>query len=332
MPKLFPGIEIVKKYLIGFLLAAIFAATAIWWFNRKTTLADLQKQYLFAKTEEEKSKVIDRLEQYYLNLEVPLAISDSIDFDFARLAKGTTIDLSAYINRKAEDKNPYVLENDLKNLVRNALVAYVRNENDTFRQLINHAHKMAVMVDAGTQNNYWVPFVERVSSFDKAQTEACLKADLAQLRCKAYQDSESKFREAESYASLGLNFLQQANDERCKLDLMLRLQYILYHHRSMYELSLGLSKKFLPRADKIKYHLRSTSIIYHQAEAFFRRGEYKAALAGYDKVINNVRKFRQISGIEWFSVDGLLGKGQSYRELGDFKEAFDACNEVEVYR
>ncbi|MDZ7288918.1 MAG: CHAT domain-containing protein [candidate division KSB1 bacterium] len=322
----------MKKYLIGFLLAAILAATAIWWFNRKPTLADLQKQYLSAKTEKEKNKIIDRLEKYYRNLEVPPAISDSIDHDFSGLLKRTIIDLSAYTDGKAEDKNPYALENDLKNLVRNALVAHVRKENEIFRQLMDHAHKMAAVVDAGTQNNYWVPFVKRVSFFDKAHAEAWLKADLAQTRCKAYQDSEGRFTDAEFHASLGLKFLQQASDERLQLDFMQRLQYILYYHRSMYELSLALAQKSLPQAEKIKYHLRSNGITYHQAEVLASIGQNQAALGLYATVIQNTQQFPQIPDMNWFAITGSLGKGKVYVELGEFDKAFEACNDVETHR
>lgn len=323
----------MKKYFIASIIVFVLAAVVIVCGKREPelTLADLQKQYLLAGADTsgiEQAKVIERLERYYLNLEIPPAISDSIDHDFSGLLKRANNNLLVNANNIAKDQNPYALENELKNLVKNALVARVKDESNAFQQQMAYARKIAAGVDAGTQNSYWVPFVEEISLFKKEQAEAWLKADIAQMRCKAYQDSGSKFIDAERYAALGLKFLQRASDMRLRLDLMQRLQFILYEHRSMYELSLALAKILLPQTDKIKYHLRLGSIVYHQAQALQRIGENQAALSRYDWVIGYAKKFDQIANMGWLTIHGLLGKSEVAREMGEFEEVVKVSDEV----
>ncbi len=322
----------MKKHLIKItfiLLAAIAATAAIWWFNRPVTLVDLQKRYLFAKTQEEKDKIIDQLEEYYLNLPVPDTLRQRVEREVAMIIDTTKINPATFANGMAADTNVYKLESQLQNLLYLTAIARAREESQMFSELMKQAKMMAKTVDVGTQNDYWVKFVDRVALFDKAQAEEWLKADLAQARCRAYQDSESQFMETEFYASLGLKSLQRASDERLQLDFMQRLQFILYFYRSMNELSLGLAKKSLPKAEEKKYHLRSTGIIYHQAEALARIGNNQSALSHYDKVLDNAARFRKITNMHWFAIAGLLERGYVYLKMGEFQKALEACSEVE---
>lgn len=321
----------MQKTITAFSVFVVVAVAAFWWAARQPNLIDLQKQYLFTKTDEEKAQVIDNLERYYLKLSVPNSLRQLVDNDITTTLDTTKTDLATYGNVTIKDASVYKLESRLQDLLRLAAIARAREESQTLQEIIDHTTEIAKTVDTGTQNNYWLPFVEEVSRFSKDEAVSWLKAKRAEGRCRAYQDDLSKFIEAENYAALGLRHLQQTNDERLRLDIMQRLQYILYFHRSMYELSRALGQKLFSFAEKIKYHLRANGIIYHQAEALIRIGQNQAALPLYEKIISNAQKFRDIPSMPFFSINGLLGEGKVYLELGEFDKAINACHEVEKY-
>lgn len=321
----------MKKYFITSIIIFALTAAAIVCGKREPelTLAELQKQYLLAGSDTtgvEQAKVIDRLEQYYLHLDVPDTLRQRVDREVAAILDTTKINLSGYTNG---DPNVYKLEGQLQDLLRLAAIARAREDDQTFEELIGHAKTMAKTVDRGTQSDYWIPFVNEISVFTLEKAVYWLKAKRTVWLCWFYRDSTSKFVDVESYAALGLKFLQRSNDERVRLDLMQRLQYILYFHRSMNELSLGLAKKLLLPAERIKYHLRLSSIIYHQAEVLSSIEQYQAALVAYEKVIHIARTFVLIPGISWFEVPALLGEGKAYVELEEFERALEVCKEVE---
>ena len=325
----------MKKYCITSIIIFVLAAVVIVCGKRESelTLAELQKQYLLAGSDTtgvEQAKVIDRLEQYYLNLDVPDSLRQRVDREVAAIVDTTKINLSGYANGLAADTNVYKLEGQLQDLLRSAAIARAREENQSFQEIIARAKAIAETVDIGTQNNYWMPFVEEVNTFTKENGRSWLKAKRAAWLCWFYQDSASKFIEVERYASLGLKFLRRINDARIRLDIIQRLQFILYERRSMYELSLALAQKSLPQAAKIKYLLRSNSFIYHQAQTLGRKGENQNALALYNKVIDHAWRFKQITGMGFFTIHGLLGQAKVYQELGALGKALDACNEVET--
>ncbi len=317
----------MKKYIIGFILVAISAGGALWWFKfkKEPTLADLQKQYVLAKTEVEKNKIVDRLEQYYLNLSVPDSLRQRVDREVATQLDTTKIN-SAVV---ASDTNVYRLERQLQNLLQTAAIARARDENEIFKTLIDQAKNLAHTVDTGTQNHYWATFVEIVSSFKPEQALMWLKAKRAERLVWFYLNSAGKSTEAERAASLGLNLLQHVKDDRLWLDIVQRLQHLLYWDHSMYDLSLALAQKALPLADKIKYHSRSTGLILAKAEVFLLNGQNQAALACYDSVFQNAQKFKQINGMQWFANQSIVKKAEMHRELGDYEKAAQACREAE---
>ncbi len=322
----------MKKYTIaGLIIVAGLAAAAYWWLNREVTLVDLQKQLLFAKTAADTARVIDRLEQYYLNLEVPDSIRQRVDRELAIILT-TKINPAAYTNGMVADTNVYKLESHLQDLLQLAAIARVREENQTVQEIIGQAKIVAQTVDAGTQANYWVPFTEAASAFTKEDAIFWLKAKRSENLCRHFHGEENQFEVAELYASLGLKFLKHTKDLRVQLDILQRLQWILYFHRSMYELSWELAQRALPQTEKIKYHNRSIGLIYLQAETLADRGQNQDALRGYDAVINKAEQNKSIVTMEWFIITGLLGKGKVLVELGEFEEALAICEWVQTHR
>lgn len=329
----FQLLRLMKKYtLAGLLLLTGLATTAYWWLNREVTLVDLQKELLFAKTVADTARVIDRLEQYYLNMEVPDSIVQEVDSAVAAILEDTTkLKLEVNADGVGNESNVYKLEARLQELFEKAMIARAREEEQIFRSILVQAIMVAQIIDIGKGVNYWMPFIERANRFTKNEAFSWLKAKRAELSCRSYQDHLSKFEEAERHAALGLRYLQQASDERLRLDIMQRLQYILYFHRSIYELSQVLGQKLLPHAEEIKHYLRANGIIYHRAEALIRIGQNQAALPLYEKIIRDAQAFRDIRSMSFFSINGLLGEGKVFLELGDFDKAINACHTVEKY-
>ncbi|MGH7491368.1 MAG: CHAT domain-containing protein [bacterium] len=325
----------MKKYIPGILLLAIVAATTIWWFNRQPTLVELQKRCLYAnalpeaEAQAEGDKIVAQLEEYYLHLPVPDTLRRRVDQEVATMLDTTKINFASHSNGVNTEANPYQLEVDLQKLLQTAAIAGARGEQHSFQELMSIAKGMAQSVDAGKQTDYWGPFVEQFRAFDRVYALTWLKAKKADLLCWQYQDSN--FNEAECYGALSLQFLQKVKDEYIHLAVIHFLQYILYQHRSMYELSTALSRKGMLQADRIKYYTCSTGFLYQQAEALAAIGENQEALPLYDAVLDNVNQYKNSASMQWFSTHGLLGRGRVYLELGQFENALKSCAAVEQH-
>jgi CHAT domain-containing protein len=314
-----------KKYVIGFALLAAIIVVMIWQFPGNVTLAELQKQYLLAKTEVEKNAVIERLNKYYLNLTVPDSLRRRVEREVAARLDTTKIDAVAM----AQDTNVYRLERHLQNLLQMAAMARARQEDKTFQKIINQVSELAKTVDAGSQNYYWTPFVEQVSRFTNAQARNWLKAQKAVSLASLYHDRDSTFSDAERFAALSLNFLQPTPDERLRLDIMQRLLWILQRYHGMQELCIGLAQKERTRAERIKYHLRANSLLWIEAEAYSKKGQPQAALDLYLRLFARAQKFKRIDRMQWLIEHSLIGQAEAYIDLGKFEEASNVCQELE---
>jgi len=316
----------MKKYLFGLILVAAVVVITIWLRQRAPGLGDLQRQYAFAKTDEQKNAIVENLEKYYLNLQVPDTLCQRLEREVATILDTTKINTPVQI---ISDTNVYKSEAQLQSLLDGAMIARARADHPASQVILKQAEAMAKTVDAGKGVNYWTPFVEQLNGFTPEQAVSWLKAKKADQLSRYYQDRA--FIDAEGYGALGLRFLQQTPDERTRLNILQCLQYILYEYRSMYDLSLALGEKALQQAEKIKHPIRATSIMYHKAQVYSILGENQKALSLYETVLSYVKKFGQIGFIDWFIVPALLGKGEKQLDLGSFEEALMTCDKVENY-
>ncbi|MDZ7362576.1 MAG: CHAT domain-containing protein [candidate division KSB1 bacterium] len=314
----------MKNYLIAFFIAAALIAVAVWWLRDEATLAELQKQYLLAKNEAERAKIVERVESFISSFRFPDSIRQRVEQQVAAQIDAAKIALEEV----APDTNVYRLESWLQDLLRQAAIARARDENPIFQTLIKQTQDLAKKVDAETHNDYWRPFVEQVSSFTREEARTWLKARKAERLYREYSGL-GRFKDAEFYAAYGLQLVQWIDDQRLYLDLIQRLQRVLCDYHAMYELSIALTQKPLLQAGKIKYHLRANGFLYYQAEAFFRMGENQAALRLFDAVSYNAEKLGEINDRQWFIKNSLLRKGDLYRELGEFEKAWYVCHEAE---
>lgn len=327
----------MKKQSVLFIIAfiAVAAAAILWWRNRPPTLAELQKRCLFVKTlpeaaaQAEKAKIIAQLEEHYLNLPVPDSLRRRVDREVAVMLDTAKINLAPYSNGVAPAPDLHQLEEELKNLLHAAAIARAREERENFQELMARARSLANKVDAGKDNVYWAPFVERFGAFTKAHAVNWLRAKSAYRH--SWQNVDKKLSEAEYFSALGLKILRSVEDERIRLGLIYRLQYLLYYFHSLYDLASMLGQQAARRAEQIKNYYFSTSFVYLQAEALSDIGEYQAALPLYDTMLHKLAPHERIPALQWFRIHGLLGQGEAHLELGEFEKAIAACAAVEGY-
>lgn len=319
----------MQKYLVvGIVLIAVIAGGAIWWLNLQPTLIDLQKAYLFAETDAEKEKVINRLENYYLNLSIPDSIRERVDEEVATVLETTEINMAEFSKENWNTTNVYVLEKQLKSLFKTAMIARAKEEIALFEELTVLATEMAQIVDTGTENDYWVPLVKEVRAYTKEKVVAWLKAERAERLCSEYHDNDIMWKTAEMFASLGLRHLSQLNDKRIKIDIMQRLQVILYQYRSFHELSFGLAQRYFKKAEKIKYQLRANGINYNYANALHLAGRNRLSLELFQETINIAEQYSDVQYMEWYKRNGLLRIAELFWELADYEKAISTCQEV----
>lgn len=318
------------KYIAGIVVIAVLAVVAIWRLNRQPTLIDLQRAYLFAKTNAEREKVIDLLEDYYLNLSIPDSVRLVVDEEVDTLLKTTSINMSEFSEENWDTINVYNLEGQLKSLHKTAMIACAREEDKSFRQLMDLGQKMARVVDKGTQGDYWEKFVDEKSGASKEQAKDWLKAEKAARLCRDFHDGEN-WRLGECYGSIGLNYLSKINDPRLKLDILQRLQFILYSFRGLFDLSVALAEQSLVEAKKTNYILRAQGIAYHQADAFFENGNIGKALNKFKQLRINAEEHNEVPFMSWYLTKSLIRIADSYFWLGRLNNALSICEELENY-
>lgn len=302
----------------------------VWYSQRKISLIDLQKKILIAKTEIERQRILERLDEYYLKLSIPDSIRQHVqaevdtlirDYEKRKLLENIDVDL---------DTNFYQLEVQLKKLLRDAMIARVRGEKDIFQSIIKHAEIMAQKIDEGAENNYWVPWVQKVENFSTNTAITWLSADRAERLCKRYHLSTEKYRDSERYGALGLKFLNECEDARLRLDIMQRLVTTLYQLRGMYDLCYPISQRESQKADELKYHLRATGILFHYASALWLAGRNQSALDSFLKIIDRAERNNNVPYIAWYERSARLGIAKANWELGNYKDAISICNAVET--
>ena len=307
----------------------LFITISYIWYNQcKTTLIDLQKKILAAKTEDERHKIVDQLDKYYLSMSIPDSIQQRVQSEVDTLIKLLeTGDLDT--NFAIIDTNVYVLENQLKDVLRNAMIARICGYKQMLQALIKHAKMLANTVDIGTDNSYWCVWVTEVESFNADKAMIWLMADRAERLCTRYH--LTAYADAEKYASYGLQLLQQVKDARLRLDITQRLLIILRRFRCMYDLSYPFAQREIKKADEIKYYLRANGLLFHYATTLWLAGQNHLALKNFLKMIERVEKYSIVPHISWYKKSGYLGTAKANWQLGDYDKVLSICDEVETF-
>ena len=155
-----------------------------------------------------------------------------------------------------------------------------------------------------------------------------LVADRAASLCFAYHNNASTYKTAEKLAALSLKYLKFVEDERLRLDIMQRIQVMLYNFQSYFELSYALAERAIQKSKTLKYHLRTTGLSYNYAHALGRAGQNHLAYEKFKEVIDNSDKFASVPNMMYYRIYGRLGIIQVYWQLGEYEKGISVCEEL----
>jgi CHAT domain-containing protein len=323
------GVGPLKNPWLGpilFLIIILLAAT-YGWLPRRLTLVDLQKEYLFAKTDLERHKVVSRLEKYYEMLPVPEAIARNLEQQVAKLCEPASLDAMA-CTRKGNLDSVYRDEDQLQCLVKLAMISQMRNQPQESRQYQQQAAALARTVEQATHTSYWPGFVNTLRIRDEKDASVWLRALAAEKLCRENSDNPGSWKQAEYYGALGLRLCRQTRDTRLELDLIQTLQFILNEYYGFNDLSIAFSDAHRRRAQEIRYDLRAMGMTYHQAFALQRSGQFDSALKLYGEVLNMTDQHDELPSSRWYATKALLKSAEVYRELGRYEESLSVCDRV----
>jgi CHAT domain-containing protein len=320
----------LKRKLTYFaLLTSVGAAAAIYFYcqlNRQPTLAQLQQKYLAAQNDSDRARIIDQVEEYYLHLSVEDSIRQRIEQNVAALVDTTRPSLSDF-DGGWDSPDLYALESRQKQLLKAAMIVCAQSSPQECAAFLQKAEERAAFVDSKTQHQYWTALVEKMRAYSKKAALAYLRSIEAAALCARWIDGN--YQAAEQSGALALRYLRTAPNERLRLEVMQRFQYILFLFRNLNALSIALGERNWPAAEKVGDYLRMTGILYYQAEAYKKGGEIKRVLKQCQHIQTLAVAHNDISEIKWYQKNALTFTAESYWWLRDYEKALDVISEIE---
>jgi CHAT domain-containing protein/tetratricopeptide (TPR) repeat protein len=308
-------------------LIIVLLASAYGWRPRQPTLVALQREYLFATTDSERSKAASRLEKYYETLAIPEAITQRLDQEVKRFCESAQSDAMACA-RKENPNSVYEDENHLQHLVKLAMIFRVKDQLQESDQCQQQAAALARNVEQATRTGYWPRFVDTLRISSKKDAVSWLKALAAERLSRENSDNQSSWKQAEYYGAVGLRLSRQTRDTRLELDLIQTLQFLLNEYYGFNDLSIAFSDVYLKQAQKIRYDLRTMGITYHHASALQRSGQFDSALKFYGEVLKMSTEYDKLQSARWYATKAFLKTAEVYRELGRYEDSLSVCNRV----
>jgi len=318
----------LRKFSIGLLLVAGLAAASFlyWRVHRRPTLVGLQKQILFAATDAEKRRIVEHLERYYRTMPISVAARASVDEELAKTLASEPRD-SAHC--QAANAAGHQVESQLKCVLKAAAIARARESNDPFQEHLKFATQLVPSLSFNEGPSYWSKFIETVSHFDQKQATNWLKAEAAEQLCRKRVDEPESWEQAEQYAALGLALAEESRDARLALDILQRLQFLLFEYYGLHDLSVALAESTRTQAEQSGYRLRATGISFYQACAFQKAGRFEAAQSLFNKVLDESRTLPEG---DWYTRKSLSNLATVYRELGEYQKALETCDVLETFK
>jgi len=314
----------VKKY-VAVLVFIGLALALYWWLNRQATLVQLQQKYLAAKDDGDRNRVIDQLEKYYLHLSVEDSIRKRIEQNVAAVVDTSNPDLSDF-DDGWDSSDISALETRLKELLKAAMIVCAQSSPQACAAFLKLAQEKAAFVDGKTQHQYWTAVVKRMKGYSKKEALAYLWACKAAAMCAKWIDGN--YQTAEQSGALAFRYITIAPNERLRLEVLQRFQYILFLFRNLNVLSIALAERNWPAAEKIGDYLRMAGILLHQAEAY-RSGEIKKSLELCQRIQKLAHEHKDISAISWYQKSALMFTAEAYWQLGDYEKAQAVILETE---
>ncbi len=323
------NLNVKKNFLLGTIL--IFGATTLmfWSCACEPTLVDLQREVLSATTEVDSARVSSRLQKYYLALEVPPALVDTVAQAVTARLDTTKLDYETIVAGVSVAGNVYAAEHRLLSGIEKALIARAQRKDSLSDALFKDFKMKAARIDSGLKVSYWEVFTAQASRFTPEQATIWLKARRAAVLCFELHAKSKLWEDGERFGALSLQYLEHVPDERLRLDLVQRLQVILYDYRGLTDLSLLLAEQSHKRAHELGYQLRAVGILYNYADCVFQSGQNQTAFDLMQGVISATENFQHVPRIEWYKKNGYIRLAYIYWQLARYPEALHACDLAE---
>ena len=294
----------------------------------KTSLIDLQKEILAAKTTSDTLKVIDRLEKYYLTMSIPDSIRQRVQAEVDTMIRRHERIIPLAIIDSELDTNIYQAEADLRQALQEAIIARARGADSVFQSIMQYKKVLADTVDSRTDNHYWRPWVAKVENFDIDKAMKWILAEQAESLCRNLTLKAPG--DAEKFGAFGLQLLSQVEDARLSLDMSYRLLVILRRSQGLYDLASNFALKKINQAENLKYHLRSTGLLFDYATTLLLLGQNNSALENFSEMLEKAEKYKKVPKINWYQKNGLMGIAKANWHLGNYEKAISICDEVET--
>ncbi len=295
-----------------------------------STLADYQRTVLLADSDEDRQEAARQALNSYLSMPIADSISQRIDADFQALLRDE--DAASDLSPLPSKQEPrHVRESALRDGLRRAFVRLATGEVSSAALEIKPFKALAQSVDAGVGGAYWTSLFERAQVATVEEASVWLKAELAIQHCSYNHDKPSHWMQAEQLGALGLRYLSVFSDQRLKLDVTQRIQYIWYFYRGFNDLSVALADNSLRTGKSLHYTKRLTGIAYHRADALYIAGEYQDSLNEMQGVIDAATADLTIPDMTWYLHNGLLVLGEAQWRAGQYESALETFESLEQY-
>ncbi len=316
--------KVILRFFFSFtVILSLISAVVFLSCNSGHRLFDLQQRIQQEDSVLKKRTIIDRLDQYYLTMDVADSIQATVDECVGERMRKHPMDLPSI----SIIQNPYVLEKKMDRTLRQVVILRIRGDEQTFFRSIEALLPLADSLDHWSENDYWRSWIEKIRDMDSLRAKQWLSACMAESLCTINHLTD--FASAEQYAALGLNYLQSVHDSRLRLDIMQRLVTILFNSRVLCDLSHHLAERETEIAGQIKYRLREIGLLYNDAEAIWISGDSQSALNKYRETIDKIQEYREVPHVSWYENASLLGAAKANWRMGNYVQAIDICNALE---
>ena len=295
------------------------------------TLTDLQREILTARTKADTLNVLKKLDDYYLNMEIPNDIRQEVKFEVDGLIQ--QFDPEEFVQDRLDsaeanlDGNIYIVEYRMRDIVRNAMLALYLNEKATFHNIIDFAENVADTIKQHIGDNYWRPWLIMARQFNKEQAYIWLASEQASLFCFANYTGD--YEKGEKFAAFGLQLLEMIEDNRLKSDLAQGILVILYKHYSFFDLAIPLFEDEIQQSEPLSDRKRLIGLISNYGEALHKVGKNYKALINFELAFNRTKEITKLPGLNWYANVSLIGLARANWELGNYHQALSICLDVE---
>ena len=315
-------IRLPLKLIVLILIAFLFTYCSK---KKENEIAHLQSEFIFSDSDTHRSRIIDQLEKYILELPVADSIVSGLKSETGKIINAGESNNNQSLDNYRDESNLYHLEEKFYNVLKSKITARANQADVKF----NGTDSIAEYLDSGFKIHYWSLFLNQVKKYSPETAQNWISADLASHICRQYMDNLNHIKTGLQYAALCLRNLQKCPDERIKCDIVQQIQYALYKYYGYNDLSIALGERYLVSCQAIGYQLRAYSIRYHIASAYYESGKLDISLSQFRSLLSSLEQNNQVPYRDWFITNSMLCLTETYIWAGDYTRASSICDSVE---